>query len=37
LRFRGGFSLQVPAGTTDEQIARLYTAVEAALNEEDAT
>ena len=37
LRFRGGFSLQVPTGTTDEQIARLYTAVEAALNEEDAT
>lgn len=37
LRFRGGFSLQVPAGTTDEQTARLYTAVEAALNEEDAT
>jgi len=37
LRFRGGFSLQVPAGTSDEQIARLYTAVEAALNEEDAT
>lgn len=35
LRFRGGFSLQVPAGTTDEQIARLYTAIEAALDEED--
>jgi DNA-binding transcriptional MerR regulator len=35
LRFRGGFSLQVPAGTSDEQIARLYTAVEAAL-ERDA-
>jgi len=37
LRFRGGFSLQVPAGTSDEQIARLYTAVETALNEEGAT
>lgn len=34
LRFRGGFSLQVPAGTSDDQIARLYAAVEAALNEE---
>jgi DNA-binding transcriptional MerR regulator len=33
LRFRGGFSLQVPAGTGDEQIARLYTAIEAALDE----
>ncbi|HSR22491.1 MAG TPA: MerR family transcriptional regulator [Candidatus Eisenbacteria bacterium] len=32
LRFRGGFSLQVPAGTSDEQIARLYTAIEAALD-----
>ncbi len=36
LRFRGGFSLQVPEGTSDEQIARLYTAIEAALTEEDA-
>ena len=35
LRFRGGFSLQVPAGTGDEQIARLYTAIEAALNDEE--
>jgi DNA-binding transcriptional MerR regulator len=35
LRFRGGFSLQVPAGTPDEQIARLYTAIEAVLNEEE--
>jgi DNA-binding transcriptional MerR regulator len=35
LRFRGGFSLQVPSGTTDEQIARLYAAIEAALNEEE--
>ncbi|HXM56821.1 MAG TPA: MerR family transcriptional regulator [Candidatus Dormibacteraeota bacterium] len=35
LRFRGGFSLQVPAGTGDEQIARLYTAIEAALDHED--
>jgi DNA-binding transcriptional MerR regulator len=34
LRFRGGFSLQVPAGTPDEQIARLYTAIEAVLNAE---
>jgi DNA-binding transcriptional MerR regulator len=33
LRFRGGFSLQVPAGTDDEQIARLYTAIEAVLEE----
>ena len=33
LRFRGGFSLQVPAGTGDEQIARLYTAIEAALDD----
>lgn len=33
LRFRGGFSLQVPAGTSDEQIARLYTAIEAALDQ----
>ena len=32
LRFRGGFSLQVPPGTSDEQIARLYTAIEAALD-----
>jgi len=36
LRFRGGFSLQVPAGTSDEQIARLYTAVEAALEQDAA-
>jgi DNA-binding transcriptional MerR regulator len=36
LRFRGGFSLQVPAGTGDEQIARLYAAIEAVLNEEEA-
>jgi len=36
LRFRGGFSLQVPEGTSDEQIARLYTAIEAVLTEEDA-
>jgi DNA-binding transcriptional MerR regulator len=35
LRFRGGFSLQVPAGTSDEQIARLYTAIEAALDEQE--
>jgi DNA-binding transcriptional MerR regulator len=35
LRFRGGFSLQVPAGTSDDQIARLYTAIEAVLDEED--
>jgi len=35
LRFRGGFSLQVPAGTGDEQIARLYAAIEAVLDEED--
>jgi DNA-binding transcriptional MerR regulator len=35
LRFRGGFSLQVPPGTGDEQIARLYTAIEAVLNEEE--
>ena len=35
LRFRGGFSLQVPAGTSDEQIARLYTAIQAALDEQD--
>jgi DNA-binding transcriptional MerR regulator len=33
LRFRGGFSLQVPAGTSDEQIARLYTAIEAVLDQ----
>ncbi|HEY4026858.1 MAG TPA: helix-turn-helix domain-containing protein [Candidatus Dormibacteraeota bacterium] len=33
LRFRGGFSLQVPAGTGDDQIARLYTAIEAALDQ----
>jgi len=32
LRFRGGFSLQVPAGTSDDQIARLYTAIEAVLD-----
>lgn len=37
LRFRGGFSLQVPAGTDDEKVARLYTAIEAVLNQEDAT
>lgn len=36
LRFRGGFSLQVPAGTGDDQIARLYAAIEAVLNEEEA-
>jgi len=36
LRFRGGFSLQVPQGKSDEQIARLYTAIEAVLAEEDA-
>jgi DNA-binding transcriptional MerR regulator len=35
LRFRGGFSLQVPAGTGDEQIARLYTAIEAALDDQE--
>lgn len=35
LRFRGGFSLQVPAGTSDQKIVRLYTAVEAALSEEE--
>jgi DNA-binding transcriptional MerR regulator len=35
LRFRGGFSLQVPAGTSDEQIARLYTAIDAALDRDD--
>jgi DNA-binding transcriptional MerR regulator len=35
LRFRGGFSLQVPAGTGDEQIARLYTAIEAVLDEQE--
>lgn len=35
LRFRGGFSLQVPAGTRDEQIARLYTAIEAVLDEQE--
>ena len=33
LRFRGGFSLRVPAYTSDEQIARLYTAIEAALEQ----
>jgi DNA-binding transcriptional MerR regulator len=32
LRFRGGFSLQVPAGTCDDQIARLYTAIEEVLD-----
>ena len=37
LRFRGGFSLQVPAGTSDEQIARLYTAIEAVLAEKEET
>jgi DNA-binding transcriptional MerR regulator len=36
LRFRGGFSLQVPPGASDEQISRLYTAVEAVLHEEVA-
>lgn len=35
LRFRGGFSLQVPAGTTDDRIARLYAAIEAVLNDTD--
>lgn len=35
LRFRGGFSLQVPAGTDDEQIARLYTAIQAVLDEQE--
>jgi DNA-binding transcriptional MerR regulator len=35
LRFRGGFSLQVPAGTSDEQIARLYTVIEAVLDEQE--
>jgi DNA-binding transcriptional MerR regulator len=35
LRFRGGFSMQVPAGTSDEQIARLYTAIEAVLDEQE--
>jgi DNA-binding transcriptional MerR regulator len=35
LRFRGGFSLQVPAGTGDEQIARLYTAIEAVLDQQE--
>jgi len=35
LRFRGGFSLQVPAGTSDEQIARLYTAIEAVLDDQE--
>ena len=34
LRFRGGYSLQVPAGTPDERVARLYSAIEAVLNEE---
>jgi DNA-binding transcriptional MerR regulator len=37
LRFRGGFSLQVPAGTPDGQIARLYTAIEAVLDEQEET
>jgi DNA-binding transcriptional MerR regulator len=32
LRFRGGFSLQVPAGTSDDQIARLYTAIDEVLD-----
>ncbi len=36
LRFRGGFSLQVPAGASDERVARLYTAIEAALSDEAA-
>ena len=35
LRFRGGFSLQVPAGTSDEQIARLYAAIEAVLDDQE--
>jgi DNA-binding transcriptional MerR regulator len=35
LRFRGGFSMQVPAGTSDEQIARLYTVIEAVLDEQE--
>jgi DNA-binding transcriptional MerR regulator len=34
LRFRGGYSLQVPAGTPDERIARLYAAIEALLEKE---
>src|SRR5258707_14715663 len=34
LRFKGGFSLQVPAGTSDEQVARLYAAVAAAIGKE---
>jgi DNA-binding transcriptional MerR regulator len=33
VRFRGGFSLQVPAGTSDDQIARLYTAIEEVLDQ----
>jgi DNA-binding transcriptional MerR regulator len=35
LRFRGGFSLQVPVGTSDEQIARLYTAIEDVLDDQE--
>ena len=31
IRFRGGFSLQVPPGTRDEKIARLYAVIDAAL------
>lgn len=31
VRFRGGFSLQVPPGTSDERIARLYAVIDAAL------
>lgn len=31
VRFRGGFSLQVPPGTGDERIARLYAVIDAAL------
>jgi DNA-binding transcriptional MerR regulator len=34
LRFKGGFSLQVPAGTSDEKVARLYAATEAAIEKE---
>jgi DNA-binding transcriptional MerR regulator len=34
LRFKGGFSLQVPAGTSDEQVARLYSAIETLIDKE---
>jgi DNA-binding transcriptional MerR regulator len=34
LRFRGGYSLQVPARTRDETVARLYAAIEALLEKE---